>query len=305
MKLVLFNDFTPGVLKGDSVVDISDTVSGVPHIDGQTWMNGIIENFASLRDGIESAVASSDGVPVGDVRLRAPLPEPRRIVCMAGNYKEGKPTGPYGDRDAFLKSPSAIIGDGDTVVLPDCPAPHFHHEGELGIVIGKTADHVCADDAADNIFGFVQFIDVSARGIDPNGNSSFFWGKSWDTFAPIGPAIVTADEVEDPQNLDVKLWVSGDIRQDLNTSDMARSVYEVVEFVSWITTVKPGDVISAGTNHQGLGPIQDGDSIEMEIGGFGPRLRVNVKDDWKRTWPRETLSSMTGFESSIRAKVGG
>ena len=94
MKLVLFNDFTPGVLKGDAVVDISDAVSGVPHIDGQTLMSGIIENFDSLRDGIDSAVAASDGVPVDSVRLRAPLPEPRRIVCMAGNYKEGQADGP-------------------------------------------------------------------------------------------------------------------------------------------------------------------------------------------------------------------
>jgi len=304
MKLVLFNDFTPGVLKGDNVVDISSEVSEVPHIDGQTWMSGIIDNFDSLRSGIETAVASSDGVPTSEVRLRAPLPEPKRLVCMAGNFMENGSLKIPTDRDAFLKSPSAVIGDGDTVVLPDCPAPHFHHEGELGLVIGKTADHVSADQAASNIFGYLQFIDVSARGVSPNGNNSFFWQKSWDTFAPMGPAIVTADEIKDPQNLDVKLWVSGDIRQDLNTSDMGRSVYEVVEFVSWITTLKPGDVISTGTNHTGLGPIQDGDKIEMEIEGLGPRLTVNVKDDWKRTWPRETLLKMTGFESSVRSKLG-
>ncbi len=304
MKLVLFNDFTPGVLKGDNVVDISSEVSQVPHIDGQTWMSGIIDNFDSLRSGIETAVASSNGVPTSEVRLRAPLPEPKRLVCMAGNFMENGSLKIPTDRDAFLKSPSAVIGDGDTVVLPDCPAPHFHHEGELGLVIGKTADHVSADQAASNIFGYLQFIDVSARGVSPNGNNSFFWQKSWDTFAPMGPAIVTADEIKDPQNLDVKLWVSGDIRQDLNTSDMGRSVYEVVEFVSWITTLKPGDVISTGTNHTGLGPIQDGDKIEMEIEGLGPRLTVNVKDDWKRTWPRETLSKMTGFESSVRSKLG-
>ena len=304
MKLVLFNDFTPGVLKGDNVVDISGEVSEVPHIDGQTWMSGIIDNFDSLRSGIETAVASSDGVPSDQVRLRAPLPEPKRLVCMAGNFMENGSLKIPTDRDAFLKSPSAVIGNGDTVVLPDCPAPHFHHEGELGLVIGKTADHVSADQAASNIFGYLQFIDVSARGVSPNGNNSFFWQKSWDTFAPMGPAIVTADEIKDPQNLDVKLWVSGDIRQDLNTSDMGRSVYEVVEFVSWITTLKPGDVISTGTNHTGLGPIQDGDKIEMEIEGLGPRLTVNVKDDWKRTWPRETLLKMTAFESTVRSKLG-
>jgi 2-keto-4-pentenoate hydratase/2-oxohepta-3-ene-1,7-dioic acid hydratase in catechol pathway len=300
MKLVLFNDHIPGVLKEDRVVDISSVVEGVPHLNGQTWMAGLIENFDQYRGAIEKAVKAADGVAIDSVRLRAPLPEPGRLVCMAGNYMEG--AGLVSDRDAFLKSPSSVIGDGDTIILPDCPVPHFHHEAELGVVVGKTSDHITAEEAKDNIFGFVNFMDVSARGLEPNGNNSFFWQKSWDTFGPMGPAITTADEVDDPQKLAVKLWVSGDLRQDVNTSDMGRSVYEVLEWVSWIITVKPGDVISTGTNHVGLGPIQDGDSIVMEIEGLGPKLNLTVKDDWKRTWPRLPLSKMTAFESSVRAK---
>lgn len=300
MKLVLFNDHIPGVLKEDRVVDISSVVEDVPHLNGQTWMAGLIENFDSYRGAIEKAVKAADGVAINSVRLRAPLPEPGRLVCMAGNYMEG--AGLVSDRDAFLKSPSAVIGDGDTIVLPDCPAPHFHHEAELGVVVGKTSNHISAEEAKDHIFGFVNFMDVSARGLDPNGNNSFFWQKSWDTFGPMGPAITTADEVPNPQNLAVKLWVSGDLRQDVSTSDMGRSVYEVLEWVSWIITVKPGDVISTGTNHVGLGPIQDGDSVVMEIAGLGPKLNLTVKDEWKRTWPREPLSRMTAFESSVRAK---
>ena len=302
MKLVLFDDYVPGVLKGDRVVDISGVVSDVPHLDGQTWMAGLIERFDQYQGAIESAVDGDDGAPVGQVRLRPPLPEPGRIVCMAGNYREGGSS--KGDRDSFLKSPSAIIGPGDTIVLPDAPAPHFHHEAELGVVIGKKARNVKAADAKDVIFGFINFIDVSARGLNPNGNNSFWWQKSWDTFAPIGPAIVTADEIADPQNLGIKLWVSGDLRQDLRTDDMARSVYEVVEYVTWITTMKPGDIIATGTNHVGLGPIQDGDQIEMEIEGLG-RLEVDVRDAWKRTWPREPLARMSAFESSVGAKWGG
>ncbi len=301
MKLVLFNDFVLGVMKGDRVVDVSRVVSDIPHINAQTLMSGLIERFSQYRSALEQAVSNSDGVPVAQVRLRPPLPEPGRIACMAGNYMEDGSRAIVADRDAFLKSPSAVIGDGDTVVLPDCPAPVFHHEAELGLVIGKTASRVKVEDAFDYIFGYVNFIDVSARGLNPNGGSSFFWGKSWDTFAPMGPAIVTADEVRDPQDLDIKLWVSGDLRQDLSTSDMGRSVAEVVEYVSWVTTMKPGDVISTGTNHVGLGPIQGGDTIEMEIADFG-KLNVNVRDDWKRTWPRAPLSKMTAFESSVRSK---
>ena len=300
MKLVLFNDHIPGVLKEDRVVDISSVVEGVPHLNGQTWMAGLIENFDSYRGAIEKAVKAADGVAIDSVRLRAPLPEPGRLVCMAGNYLEG--AGLVSDRNAFLKSPSSVIGDGDTIVLPDCPVPHFHHEAELGVVVGKTSNHITAEEAKDNIFGFVNFIDVSARGLEPNGNNSFFWQKSWDTFGPMGPAITTADEVPDPQKLAVKLWVSGDLRQDVNTSDMGRSVYEVLEWISWIMTMKPGDVISTGTNHVGLGPIQDGDTVVMEIAGLGPKLNLTVKDEWKRTWPREPLSRMTAFESSVRAK---
>ena len=300
MKLVLFNDHIPGVLKEDRVVDISSVVESVPHLNGQTWMAGLIENFDQYRGAIEKAVKAADGVAIDSVRLRAPLPEPGRLVCMAGNYMEG--AGLVSDRDAFLKSPSSVIGDGDTIVLPDAPVPHFHHEAELGVVVGKTSDHITAEEAKDNIFGYVNFMDVSARGLEPNGNNSFFWQKSWDTFGPMGPAITTADEVDDPQKLAVKLWVSGDLRQDVNTSDMGRSVYEVLEWVSWITTMKPGDVISTGTNHVGLGPIQNGDTVVMEIAGLGPKLSLTVKDDWKRTWPRLPLSKMTAFESSVRAK---
>lgn len=301
MRLVLFNDYVPGVLKGDCVVDVSSVISDIPHIDGQTWMNGLIGRFDEYRSALKNAADVSDGVPVEQVRLRAPLPEPRRLACMAGNYMEGGTRKLVGDREAFLKSSSAVIGPGDTVELPDCPAPHFHHEAEMAVVIGKTAKHVMAEDADQYIFGFVNFMDISARGITPNGGNSFFWGKSWDTFAPMGPAIVTYDEISDPHDLDVKLWVNGDLRQDLNTRDMGRTVQEVVEFITWITTMNPGDVIATGTNHVGLGPIQDGDIIDMEIEGLG-RLSVNVKDQWKRVWPRVPLSGMTGFESSIRAK---
>ena len=95
------------------------------------------------------------------------------------------------------------------MVLPDAPAPHFHHEAELGLVIGKTADHVSADEASDYIFGYVNFIDVSARGLEPNDAFSFLWQKSWDTFGPMGPAIVTRDEIKNAQDLRIRLWVNG------------------------------------------------------------------------------------------------
>ncbi|MQG39165.1 MAG: fumarylacetoacetate hydrolase family protein [SAR202 cluster bacterium] len=302
MKLVLFNDYVPGILRDDKVIDISEKISGVPNFSPQIMMSYLIEHFDQYRPSLEE-IGDVPSVPISQVKFRPPLPEPTRIVCMAGNYMENGSRALVADREAFLKSPSAIIGDGDTVVLPDCPVPHFHHEAELGLVIGKKSSKVSASNAKDHIFGYINFIDVSARGVEPNGGSSFFWGKSWDTFGPIGPAIVTADEIDDPQNLNINLWVNGVVRQNMNTSDMGRSVGEVVEFATWLVTMKPGDLISTGTNHVGLGPIQDGDKIEMQIDGLGPKLHVDVTDEWKRTWPTQPLSEMTAFESSIRSKM--
>ncbi len=202
--------------------------------------------------------------------------------------------------NAFIKSPEAVIGNGDTIVLPDAQANIFHHEAELGVVIGKEARNVSAADAYSYVFGYVNFIDASARGL---GNGSFFQGKSWDTFAPMGPCLVTADEVGDPQNLAVKLWVNGQLRQDFPTSDMGHKIPRCVEWVSGVTTLEPGDIISTGTNHQGLGAMQDGDLIEMEIQGL-ERLTVHVNDPLKREWPKG-IDQATADRAAGRTSTGG
>ena len=206
---------------------------------------------------------------------------------MAVNYMENGALKEKPPIHAFLKSRNAIIGPGDTINLPKANASVFHHEAELGVVIGKEGTDIAVENAFDHVFGYVNFIDVSARGLS-GGN--FFWNKSWDTFAPIGPYIVTKDEIADPQNLPVKLTVNGIPRQELSTNDMAHNVAACIAWVSSITTLDPGDIIATGTNHQGLGAIQDGDSILMEITGLGS-LEVNVRDDLKRQWPTEVDST--------------
>jgi 2-keto-4-pentenoate hydratase/2-oxohepta-3-ene-1,7-dioic acid hydratase in catechol pathway len=208
---------------------------------------------------------------------------------MAGNYMESGTIPKAYDADAFLKSPTSVIGDGDTVVIPDAPAAVFHHEAELGVVIGKTASKVKEANGLDHVFGYINFMDVSARGINPEGRNSFWWQKSWDTFCPIGPWITTRDEIPDAQKLDIKLWNDGDLRHDFNTSDMARPVEGVIELLSNVTTFCPGDIIATGTNHLGLGPMQDGEIVVLEVQGMG-RLTVKVRDDKKRTWKRETVA---------------
>jgi 2-keto-4-pentenoate hydratase/2-oxohepta-3-ene-1,7-dioic acid hydratase in catechol pathway len=282
MRLVFFDDFNLGVLKGDSVVDVSEVVADIPSVSPQDTLSGLIADFDSYRAKLEQAAAASDGVPISQVRLRSPAPRPLNIACMAVNYMENGTRSAPAPENGFNKSPNSVIGDGDTILLPDLPATIFEHEAELALVISKRAWQVKAEDAFDYIFGYTNFIDVSARGVP-----AFYQMKSRETFAPMGPWIVTADEIADPQTLPVKLWVNGRLSQDFNTDDMAHKIPRVIEWVTSVHSLEPGDVIATGTNHFGLSAIQDGDSVEMEIDGLG-RLNLSVRDDLKRTWGRET-----------------
>src|SRR6266446_4379511 len=286
MKLLFFDDFKLGVLKGDAVVDVSTTVRDIPHTGPHDLISGLIERFAAYRKPLEEAADRGRGAPVGQVRIRPPLPRPHNIVAMAVNYMEDGTRAEPAPINAFHKSPNAVIGDGDTMVLPDVPATIFEGEAEVALIIGKKATGVSAGQAMSYIFGYMNFIDGSARGLPPSGNT-FYQMKSRDTFCPMGPYIVTADEIPDPHRLQVKLWVNGVLKQNYNTSDMAHKIPRCIEWVTSIHTLEPGDIIATGTNHRGLSGFQNGDRIEIEAEKLG-RLRFNVRDDLKRTWGRET-----------------
>jgi len=261
-------------------------VRDIPRLGPQDVISGLIERFSDYRGRLEAALAEGKGVPLAKVRIRPPLPKPYNIDCMAVNYMEDGTRTEPAPINAFHKSPSAVIGHGDTMMLPDVPATIFEGEAEVALVIGKRASHVKAADAMNYIFGYVNFIDGSARGLPPAGNT-FYQMKSRDTFAPMGPYIVTADEIKDPQNLQIKLWVNGTLKQNFNTSDMAHKIPRCIEWVSSIHALEAGDVLASGTNHRGLSSFQNGDVVELETEGLG-RLRFNVRDDLKRTWARDT-----------------
>ena len=286
MKLMVFNDDRVGVVRGDSVVDVTAAVEGVPHTDAGNLMSAVVARFADLRAPIERAAAAGAGLPLAQVRIRPPLPRPNNVVCMAVNYMEDGTRKEPAPINAFLKTPNCIIGNGDTMVLPDVPAALFEGEAEMALVIGKRASNVPAARAMEYVFGYMNFIDGSARGLNPPGNT-FYQMKSRATFAPIGPWLVTADEIGDPQKLQVRLWVNGTVKQNYNTDDMAHKIPRCIEWVSSIHDLEPGDILALGTNHRGLSGFQDGDTIELETEGLG-RLRVSVRDDLKRTWSRET-----------------
>ncbi len=290
MQLAFFDDFKLGVIKDDSVVDVSAAVSGINHTSPQDLINRVIENFDNLKGALQQAADSGSGVPLDSVRLRPPLPKPGNVVAMAVNYMEDGTRDAPAPINAFHKSPNAVIGPGDTMILPDVHATIFEGEAEMALVIGKRASFVRQEDASDYVFGYTNFIDGSARGLPPEGNT-FYQMKARNTFAPLGPWIVTADEIDDPQELSVKLSVNGELKQNFNTNDMAHKIPRIIEWVSSVHDLEPGDVIATGTNHRGLSAFQDGDSIDLTIEGLGT-LSFNVKDDLKRTWARTTRLEM-------------
>jgi 2-keto-4-pentenoate hydratase/2-oxohepta-3-ene-1,7-dioic acid hydratase in catechol pathway len=286
VKLLFFDDFRLGVLKGEAVVDVTAAVAAIPHLEPHDLIAGLIADFSRHQSALEETAAQSAGTPLAQVRIRPPLPKPANIVCMAVNYMEDGTRSEPAPINAFLKSPSAIIGPGETMVLPDVPATIFEGEAEMAVVIGRRASFVKEADAMDYVFGYVNFIDGSARGLPPSGNT-FYQMKSRDTFAPLGPYIVTADEVPNPLNLQVRQWINGKLTQNYNTSDMAHKIARCIEWVTSIHSLEPGDILALGTNHRGLHPLQDGDVVELETDGLG-RLRFNVRDGLKRTWKPET-----------------
>ncbi|HEY7556788.1 MAG TPA: fumarylacetoacetate hydrolase family protein [Candidatus Binatia bacterium] len=286
MKLLFFNDFKLGVLKDDAVVDVSRVVSDIPHTGPHNLISGLIERFGDYRGALERAAAAGSSTPLNEVRIRPPLPRPVNIDCMAVNYMEDGTRKEPAPINAFHKSPGSVVGDGDTMVLPDVPATIFEGEAELALVIGKRADNVPAANAMEHVFGYLNFIDGSARGLPPSGNT-FYQMKSRATFGPMGPFIVTGDEIKEPHNLQVRLWNNGRLMQNYNTSDMAHKIPRCIEWITSIHPLEPGDVLALGTNHRGLNPFQDGDLIEIETEPLG-RLHLKIRDDLKRTWARET-----------------
>lgn len=278
MKFAFFNDYQLGIITEDGIVDISDALSGISYHTPQELIQTVIEDFNNLRPAIAGAAENGDATALDGVSFKAPLPRPGQLVCLAGNYIE--PDSPSrGEFNAFLKSPTGIIPTKGTVELPEVDVTVFHFEPELAIVIGKTAKHLSEENALDCVFGYTQFIDVSARGL-PGG---FFLGKSWHTFAPMGPALITVDEVADGNALGVQLWINNGLQHDFSTNSMARFIPELLAEVTNVVTLEPGDVVSTGTHHEALTAIGDGDTVRLGIEGFGPELAVVVRDPLKRT----------------------
>lgn len=212
---------------------------------------------------------------LADVQLKAPVQGPGKVVCLGLNYRDHAEEA---GRDLpewptlFAKMPSTLVGSGEPILLPEM-SQEVDYEAELALVIGVTCRHVAADEAFTVLAGYAAFNDVSARDVQRR-TTQWFSGKSFDTFGPMGP-IVTRDEVGDPQTVDIRLSLNGEIMQSSNTECMVFSIPRIVEYVSAIMTLEPGDVIATGTPG-GVGFLrtpprflQSGDTVTVEIESVG------------------------------------
>ena len=276
MRFIFFDDFKPGVVMGETAWDISAHIPPLSLNHPQEVLRYIITNYDTLMPNLQRHCAASAGVPLASLRLRPPVPKPVHLLGAMNNYKKD---GRFTDLDFFLKSSTCLIGPGDTIELPELKVDHFAHEAELAVVMKKGGKKIKASEAMDYIFGYTAFIDVSSRGV----GTTYFLRKSFDTFGPMGPLLVTADEIPDPHDLGVRLWVNDTLRQDFRTVDMEIRIPQLIEEASTVCALEPGDVISTGTHHLGLGPIQEGDTITLEIERIG-KMTVQVTDPLKRKW---------------------
>ena len=275
MKILRFNDDRIGVLKnGDRVVDVSDTIKYRAEKGAQRVIEEVIEGFDSRRREYEQIVSRESGTPLSKVKLLVPIPRPSKCLAAFSNYADSpdrKPATMF--NEYFHKAPELLGPEGTVQLLDIPPVAVFQPEAELAFVIGKHAKNVTEADAMNYVFGYVPFVDISARGMV---RRTQFVPKGQDTYGPCGPWITTRDEVPDPHNVNVKSWVNGQPRQDYNTKYMVHNLPDQSAWLTKYMQLQPGDVIATGTYHVGLGPINDGDVLEIEIVNMG-KARFFIK----------------------------
>lgn len=267
MRIARFDGGKIGVVDGDSIVD----VTAVCGIDPAEWPAvgplRLIRDFAALRPAIEAALPTAPRHALADVRLETPVPWPNKVIAYPVNYhahgREMQANYRATNQGFFLKPSSAVSGPNDPVELPSVPGRQVHHESELGIVIGKEVRGLKREDWREAVFGYACLLDMVVRGREER-----VFRKAYDTFCPVGPWIVTADEVSDPANLDMKLWVGDELRQSANTRDLVLDIPGMIETASAVMTLYPGDIIATGTP-EGVGPVVDGDVIRIVIDQVG------------------------------------
>ena len=267
---------TLGVVVGERWLPASEIVGSGPSTMAEL-ITGDDRPLAELRAGADDARVGERGRPLADAHLLAPMPRPGKVVAIGRNYRDHTteqgvepPPAPL----IFAKWPSAVVGHGAEVSWDPDLSQQVDYEAELAVVIGRTARAVSVDDALDHVLGYTCLNDVSARDLQ-FGDGQWVRGKSLDTFCPMGPVLVTPDEIGDPQDLAISCWVDDERVQEARTSDMFFGVAEIISYCSMSFTLEPGDVIATGTPG-GVGVFRDpprflgdGDRMTVEIERIG------------------------------------
>ena len=264
-----------GILSGeDAIADFTHLIA-----DDDLRPDEVLAGYDLSTGMIDLIKAELSNLPIVDlssVHLASPIPRPGKIICIGLNYRDhAEESGmPIPDSPIiFSKFGTCVIGSGEAIRIPS-GSEKVDYEAELAVVIGRTAKGVPAGEAMDHVFGYTNFNDVSARDFQ-FADGQWQRGKSCDTFAPMGPSVVTVDEVADPHNLNIRFRLNGETLQDSNTCQLIFKTPELIEFLSRIITLEPGDVIATGTP-PGVGfarkpPIfmKPGDVAEVEIQQLG------------------------------------
>ena len=247
----------------DVIIDLNQASSSLP-----TDMIAFLTGGEANRTLAAQALANPPSESIVDhsaVRLSAPIPRPGKIICIGLNYRDHAaesnaevPTYPT----VFAKYASCIIGPSESIVIPRVTS-QVDYEGELAVVIGRRARDVAETDALNYVAGYAAFNDVSARDYQSR-TSQWTIGKTFDTFGPIGPALVTADEIADPHALDIRVSIGNEILQSSNTKHLIFTIPQLIAYLSSVMTLEPGDVIATGTPARTAAPTTD-----MEMSGFG------------------------------------
>jgi len=290
MKLCRFNNDRLGVVEGENIFDVTSALQGMPAV---TWPvplgDPLIANLATLAPIIAAKRSKAKAVPIESVSLHSPINNPSKVMAAPANYRahveldtkdagvdqgvhrkalEGveRPAEKFG---LFLKATSSVVGqaEGIQIILPD---RRTDHEVELGVVIGKVARAVKKEQAMSYVAGYTLGLDMTVRGTEDRS-----FRKSPDTYTVLGPCFVTADEISDPHDLLMSLWINGELRQHSSTRAMTVDIPDLIVLASAMYTLHPGDVILTGTP-EGVGPVLPGDIMRVSCDRVG-EMMINIR----------------------------
>ena len=284
MKICRFDDDRIGLVQEDkSVLDVTGALNVLPLMKWPVPLgDAFILNLESITSEMQRLAPDAPSVSLSEITLKSPVANPSKIIGAPINYQKhidesvtddgivsSRPISHISDWGMFLKANSALVGSGEGVALRFTEARN-DHEMELAVVIGKTGTNISIENARSYIAGYSIGLDMTTRGKELQS-----FRKSADTYAVLGPWLVTADEIPDPNNLDLKISVNGEVRQNSNTQELVYNVEKLIEYTSERYTLYPGDIIMTGTP-DGVGPVEPGDVMTCELEGVGI-MDVNVQ----------------------------